>query len=58
MALTTYGLITAGISPRRTSERANIAVSAATAISQQATRPTPPPIAAPLTRAMVGWGSR
>jgi len=34
----------------------NFASSAATAMSQQATSPAPPPSAAPLTRATVGFG--
>ena len=43
MARTTKGLITAGISPSRTSVSAKDARSAASAISQALTSPTPPP---------------
>ncbi len=43
MAAITYGDITAGTSPSLTSVRPNFALSAAIAISQQATSPTPPP---------------
>src|SRR5690625_4985140 len=46
----------AGASPRRTSVSPNRADSRATDMSQQAIRPTPPPKAWPLTRAMVGQG--
>ncbi len=41
--------------PSFTSESENPASCVATAMSQQATRPTPPPNAAPCTRAMVGF---
>ena len=50
----TYGEITAGTSPSLTSLSENFADSTPIAISQHATRPTPPPYAAPLTRAIVG----
>ena len=43
MARITNGLITAGISPRRTSVSAKDAPSAASAMSQALTSPTPPP---------------
>src|ERR1035437_11158396 len=45
-----------GMGPSRTSEAAKTAALVAIAMSQAATRPRPPPIAAPLTRAMVGLG--
>src|ERR1035438_8170926 len=45
-----------GIRPRRTLEAAKTAVLDAMAMSQAATRPRPPPIAAPLTIAMVVLG--
>ena len=57
MARMTEGEMVAGIRPIRTSERETLARSLATAMSQQLTRPTAPPKAAPCTRAMVGWGS-
>src|SRR6266542_4112718 len=54
---TTYGDTTAGRIPRRTSANAKNASFEATAMSVTATRPAPPPIAAPLTRARSGIGS-
>src|SRR6478672_5711697 len=54
MAATTYGEITAGMRPSFASESAKVACCEATAMSQHATRPTPPPYAGPCTRAMVG----
>src|SRR6202521_4025386 len=54
MAATTYGEITAGTRPSFASVSENVAVCVATAMSQHATRPTPPPYAAPCTRATVG----
>ena len=57
IAASTYGPITAGIRPRRTSVVPKVACALATTMSQQATRPVPPPSAAPLTRATVGLGS-
>ena len=50
--------MTAGISPSRTSDRLKLAASDAIAMSQQATSPTPPPNAAPWTRATVGLGRK
>ena len=49
--------IAAGMSPSFASESENVASCAAKAMSQQATRPTPPPNAEPWTRAMVGLPS-
>src|SRR5258706_1860602 len=46
--------MTAGMRPSFTSESAKAASYVATAMSQHATSPTPPPSAAPCTRAMVG----
>ncbi|MCW0466506.1 hypothetical protein NB705_003579 [Xanthomonas sacchari] len=57
IAAITYGEITAGSRPSRLSLSAKRASVAATAMSQQATRPTAPPNAAPCTRATVGLGS-
>src|SRR5450631_743596 len=57
IASTTYGLIVAGMSPRRASDNAKTASGVPIAISQQAMRPIPPPNAAPWTRAIVGLGS-
>ena len=54
IAATTYGEITAGTRPSLTSLSENFAASTPIAMSQQATRPTPPPYAEPFTRAMVG----
>src|SRR4051812_41733408 len=48
--------ITAGTSPRRTSEKANVADSAATTTSQAARRPMPPARAGPRTTATAGFG--
>src|SRR5574343_851913 len=45
----------AGMMPNLTSEVANTALVEATAMSQAAVRPVPPPSAAPWTRAMVGF---
>src|SRR5688572_504271 len=53
---TTYGETTAGRMPRRTSEKAKVASRDATAMSATATRPAPPPIACPWTRASSGIG--
>ena len=53
----TYGEIVAGMRPSLLSLNAKVASTAAIAMSQQATRPTPPPNAAPCTRATVGFGS-
>jgi len=53
---TTYGEITAGRIPSRTSVNANVAASTVTAMSAIATRPAPPPMAGPCTRAMIGIG--
>src|SRR4051794_9760056 len=50
--------MTAGISPSRTSDRLKLAASDAIAMLQQATNPTPPPNAAPWTRATVGLGRK
>src|SRR5574343_227476 len=44
-----------GMMPNLTSEVANTALVEATAMSQAAARPVPPPSAAPCTRAMVGF---
>ena len=52
----TNGEMTAGASPSRTSVSAKLAASLATAMSQQATRPTPPPRAAPWMRPTIGLG--
>jgi len=43
MASTTYGLIVAGIRPSLASDSAKVACCEAIAMSQHATRPTPPP---------------
>ena len=56
MARITYGAMVAGIRPSLVSVRQNSAVSDATAMSQAATRPTPPANAAPWTRAITGLG--
>ena len=58
IARMTKGAITAGTMPSRTSLVANCALSAAMAMSQAATRPTPPPSAAPLTMAITASGTR
>ena len=55
MAAITYGEMTAGIRPNFASDNENVATCVPTAISQHATNPTPPPSAAPCTRAMVGF---
>ena len=47
----------AGIRPSLTSEKANFAPLTATAMSQAATMPAPPPMAAPSTRATVRAGT-
>ncbi len=47
----------AGIRPSLTSEKAKRAPSTATAMSQAATMPAPPPMAAPSTRATVSAGT-
>ena len=47
----------AGTRPSFTSERLKIAASEAMTMSQAATRPLPPPMAAPFTAAIVGMGS-
>ena len=52
------GEITAGTIPSFTSEKANTALSPATAMSAQATSPAPPPRAWPWTRATTGAGQR
>ena len=57
IAAMTYGEITAGSRPSLLSVRPNFASGTPMAMSQQATRPTPPPKAAPCTRAIVGLGS-
>ena len=54
--LTTYGLMTAGMMPSRTSVNPKCVPSAATGMSQAATRPAPPPSAWPWTRATTGLG--
>ena len=56
MASMTYGEIVAGTSPSFDSDRAKVASTAAMAMSQHDTSPTPPPYAAPCTRATVGLG--
>ena len=48
--------MTAGTSPSRTSENANVADSAATTTSQAASSPTPPARAGPRTTATTGFG--
>ena len=48
--------ITAGTTPMRTSLNANVAVCAATAMSQAATMPTPPARAGPASLATTGFG--
>src|SRR5436190_22548446 len=55
---TTNGLINAGTMPSFTSVNPNCAFSVAMLISHAATRPEPPPSAAPWTRAMTGLGQR
>ncbi|CAM5412089.1 hypothetical protein SSTU70S_01590 [Stutzerimonas stutzeri] len=58
MALTTYGLITAGARPMRTSDRQNSASRAPMAMSQQAISPTSPVAAFTSggpARKMVAW---
>ena len=52
----TYGEMTAGAMPSFTSLKARRALSAAMTMSQTAIKPTPPPIAVPLTRATTGQG--
>mmetsp|Transcript_19684 Transcript_19684/g.63989 ORF Transcript_19684/g.63989 Transcript_19684/m.63989 type:complete len:208 (-) Transcript_19684:8-631(-) len=54
---TTYGEMVAGMTPRRTSERASHAPRLATTQSHTESRPTPPPIAVPFMRAHVKTGS-
>ena len=54
---TRYGEMTAGMTPSRTSVVPKIAFSAATTTSHTATRPVPPPSAAPWTRATIGFAS-
>ncbi len=56
-ALTRWGPITDGRMPNLASLTEKLALSAATAMSQAQVRPTPPPSAAPCTRATVGLGS-
>ena len=58
MARTTYGLMVAGDRPSLDSVSANSASTVPTAMSQAATRPTPPAKAGPCTRAMVGLDIR
>ena len=48
--------MTAGITPSRTSEKANVASAAQTAMSAAAIRPRPPARAGPATRARTGFG--
>jgi hypothetical protein len=48
--------MTAGMIPRRTSEKPKTAFSAAKAMSAHATTPEPPPSAYPCTRATTGAG--
>merc|ERR1719505_106055 len=57
MVRMTWGEITAGITPSFTSDSVMCAVFTAIAMSQQQTRPTPPPMAEPFIRAMVNCGS-
>ena len=52
----TYGEITAGMIPRRTSVNPNCVPRAATGMSHAATSPAPPPRAAPWMRATTGLG--
>src|SRR5437762_5089735 len=57
MAARTYGLMVAGVRPRRTSDTQNSVSVDATAMSQAAMSPMPPANAAPWTRATVGFAS-
>ena len=52
----TYGEMTAGRIPSFTSDSPNFVCGEAMAMSQTATRPTPPPIAAPVIRPTTGNG--
>src|SRR2546430_662549 len=52
----TVAEMTAGTTPRRTSEKANVASVGQTAMSAAATRPSPPARAGPPTRATTGFG--